>query len=188
MGIPATEADAAYGYQTSDLASACNRRLFLPACLIAMFVAALYSASIRTSWEGSCSSDFQQCVQPLGPHTAPLGLHFYRGTRFERLSGAVLVAEHGSWNRGHMRGVGVLLNSLAGRDVSSLVDYTGYRVAALKVSPDGIVSDHFLLLDGFLNPNGTGGFVDSQNGFWGRPVDVAELPDGSLLVSFDYDD
>ena len=39
------------------------------------------------------------------------------------------------------------------------------------------------------NPTGTevfiDGWLDATGRAWGRPVDVAELPDGSLLVSDD---
>ncbi|MBL7964339.1 MAG: sorbosone dehydrogenase family protein [Flavobacteriales bacterium] len=36
----------------------------------------------------------------MGPHTAPLGMRFYRGDRFpERYRHAIFIAQHGSWNR-----------------------------------------------------------------------------------------
>jgi glucose/arabinose dehydrogenase len=42
--------------------------------------------------------------------------------------------------------------------------------------------------DGNRQPTGQEVFIDGwlgQGGAWGRPVDIAELPDGSLLVSDD---
>lgn len=53
----------------------------------------------------------------------------------------------------------------------------GYRVAVAYPRPDGSV-EHEVFADGWLN----GGRA------WGRPVDILELPDGSLLVSDDAGD
>lgn len=73
-----------------------------------------------------------------------------------KLNQNILVAQHGSWNR------------------SSKV---GYRVVKVDSSkPNGQVEP---FLWGFLDPK-------DENNILGRPVDVAELPDGTLLVSDDH--
>lgn len=92
----------------------------------------------------------------LQPHSAPLGIAFYEGGQFPaEFKGDAFVALHGSWNRAKR---------------------TGYKVVRLKFKdgrPTGEYQD-------FL----TGLVVDDAH-VWGRPVDVAVAPDGSLLVSED---
>ena len=89
-------------------------------------------------------------------HSAPLGIAFYEGGQFPtEYKGDAFVALHGSWNRSKP---------------------TGYKVVRLRMKdgkPTGVYED-FLV-----------GFVDRDGGAWGRPVDVAPTPDGSLLVSDD---
>lgn len=89
-------------------------------------------------------------------HVAPLGCYFPKtALNKKHLSGQVLVAQHGSWNR------------------SSKV---GYRVVSVKADEAGSPVEPFLW-----------GFMNAQTDqVWGRPVDVAELPDGTILVSDDY--
>jgi glucose/arabinose dehydrogenase len=90
----------------------------------------------------------------LGPHVAPLGMRFYRGSMFPpEYRNAIFIAEHGSWNR------------------STPV---GYRVKVAFPQNDGSARTE-VFIDGWLRGNSA----------WGRPVDVLELPDGSLLVSDD---
>jgi glucose/arabinose dehydrogenase len=90
-------------------------------------------------------------------HTAALGLIFYTGNRFpEKYRGGVFVAEHGSWNR---------------------TVPIGYRIMFTSLKPDGTADKTEIFADGFLD-KGTGIA-------FGRPVDVAQLKDGSLLVSDD---
>jgi glucose/arabinose dehydrogenase len=90
------------------------------------------------------------------PHSAPLGIGFYEGSAFPAdYQGDAFVALHGSWNRDRR---------------------TGYKVARLIFDdgkPTGVYED---FLTGFV--------TDAQN-VWGRPVDVEEAKDGSLLVSDD---
>ena len=91
-------------------------------------------------------------------HTAALGLTFYDGTRFPaKYRGGVFVAEHGSWNR---------------------TKPIGYRIMFTSLKPDGTADRTEVFADGFLD-KGTGIAL-------GRPVDVAQLKDGSLLVSDDF--
>jgi glucose/arabinose dehydrogenase len=102
----------------------------------------------------------------LGAHVASLGFTFYTGSMFPaRYRNAVIVAEHGSWNRSKPSGYRVMVAFTDGRRV------TGYEP----------------FLDGFLP-----GPRDSVPGGWeatrialGRPVDVLQMPDGSVLISDD---
>jgi glucose/arabinose dehydrogenase len=96
-------------------------------------------------------------VQQLAPHSAPLGLSFYTGDAFpERYRGQVFIAEHGSWNRSQEAGK------------------TGYRVSLVRLDGNRAVS-YEPFMEGFLNGDEV----------LGRPVDVLQAPDGSLLISDD---
>jgi glucose/arabinose dehydrogenase len=96
----------------------------------------------------------------LGSHSAALGAAFYTGTHFpEEYRGNAFVALHGSINR------------------STLAGYMVVRVPFRGGRPSGEPIP-------FLS-----GFVVADNGqekvVWGRPVDVLQAADGSLLVSDD---
>jgi glucose/arabinose dehydrogenase len=94
----------------------------------------------------------------LGAHTASLGLLFDDEVSFpEPFEGGAFVAQHGSWNRSTFNGYRVLF-----------VPFEGGR-------PSGPPLE---LLGGFF-PEGGGTEV------YGRPVGLAALPDGSLLVADD---
>lgn len=57
----------------------------------------------------------------MGPHVAPLGMIFYRGTMFPesyRGGNTMFVAEHGSWNRD---------------------EKIGYRVVTVTLNDEGIL-------------------------------------------------
>lgn len=104
----------------------------------------------------SCT-EFTPPVQKLGPHVAPLGMEFYRGTQFpEAYRHQVFIAEHGSWNRSEKIGYRVVLVTLEGNRATSYEPFAS----------------------GWLN--------EEDQSVWGRPVDLEHLPDGSLLVSDDY--
>src|SRR5690606_36492628 len=101
-------------------------------------------------------SDFVAPADKLGPHVAPLGLKFYSGDQFpSQYKNQLIVAEHGSWNRSKK---------------------SGYNVTLVKMN-DNKVAGHELFASGWLD--------EASKKVWGRPVDVFELPDGSLLVSDD---
>ena len=104
-------------------------------------------------------SDFEAPVKALGPHVAPLGIKFYTGTMFpERYRGMAFIAEHGSWNR---------------------TSKVGYKISTVTLEDDkAIAYDTFL--NGWLNE-------ETQEAF-GRPVDILQLEDGSLLISDDLGD
>lgn len=96
-------------------------------------------------------------AQNLGPHVAALGMRFYTGTQFpEEYLNQIFIAEHGSWDR------------------STRI---GYRVTLVRLDEDGQALSYEPFAEGWLM---------ADQSFWGRPVDVEQLPDGSLLVSDDY--
>jgi len=104
-------------------------------------------------------SEFAPPVQKLGPHVAPLGMEFYRGSQFpEAYRHQVFIAEHGSWNRSKKIGYRIVLVTLEGKRATSYEPFAS----------------------GWLNKE--------DQSVWGRPVDLEHLPDGSLLVSDDYGD
>ena len=89
-------------------------------------------------------------------HAADLGLIFYTGTMFpQKYRGAIFSTQHGSWNR---------------------TVPVGARLMVTFLKDDGNVA-------GKSEPFAEGW---NENGYYlGRPVDVAQLADGSLLVSDD---
>ncbi|HSQ71065.1 MAG TPA: sorbosone dehydrogenase, partial [Rubrivivax sp.] len=70
--------------------------------------------------------------------------------------GGIFVAAHGSWNRTKPTG--------------ALIDFVSLKA-------DGNADKHEVFAEGFLDENGI---------FRGRPVDVAVMKDGSLLISDDF--
>ncbi|HXL67347.1 MAG TPA: PQQ-dependent sugar dehydrogenase [Xanthobacteraceae bacterium] len=89
-------------------------------------------------------------------HAADLGMTFYSGKMFPRqYQGGIFSAQHGSWNRTVPVGARILFTSL---------------------KEDGTANKSEPFAHGWLNENGE---------YLGRPVDVAQMPDGSILVSDD---
>lgn len=104
----------------------------------------------------------------LGSHTASLGLAFYSapksgpnsgpnsGSAFpEKYHGGAFIGQHGSWNR---------------------AKFSGYKVVFVPFKdgkPNGVPQD-------FLT-----GFIANDHEVYGRPVGVASLADGTLLVADD---
>ncbi|MDX1628956.1 MAG: sorbosone dehydrogenase family protein [Fulvivirga sp.] len=102
-------------------------------------------------------NDFVKPQYNFKAHTAPLGMTFYTGDMFPAsYKGDIIVAQHGSWNR------------------SSKI---GYRLMHVKLQ-NGQAVGADVFAKGWLNH-------ETQDQF-GRPVDVLQMPDGSLLVSDDY--
>jgi len=90
-------------------------------------------------------------------HAADLGMTFYKGTNFPaKYRGGIFFAQHGSWNR---------------------TVPIGARVSFASLKPDGTGDKAEVFAEGWLNDKGA---------YDGRPVDVAQLPDGSLIVSDDF--
>lgn len=90
-------------------------------------------------------------------HQAQLGMTFYSGQQFPaHYRGGMFVAAHGSWNRSTPTG--------------ALVDFVPLKADGSAGQPEVFAQ----------------GWLDSETGSYrGRPVDVAPLQDGSLLISDD---
>lgn len=108
---------------------------------------------------GRDPADFTPPVLKLIAHSAPLGITFYRGSSFPGdYANSVFWAEHGSWNRS---------------------EKSGYRVMV------GILSeDNTRIVE--QRPFVTGWLQGQQH--WGRPADILNMPDGSVLISDDMAD
>jgi len=90
-------------------------------------------------------------------HAADLGLLFYTGNMFpERYKHGVISTQHGSWNR---------------------TVPVGARVLFTPLNEDGTAGAEEELAAGWLTPN---------QEYIGRPVGLAQLRDGSVLVSDDF--
>ncbi|MBL8330844.1 MAG: PQQ-dependent sugar dehydrogenase [Rubrivivax sp.] len=90
-------------------------------------------------------------------HQAQLGMTFYNGSMFpERYRGGVFVAAHGSWNR---------------------TKPTGALINFVPLKADGTAGANEVFAEGWLDANGL---------YRGRPVDVAVMKDGSMLISDDF--
>src|SRR5580700_1084438 len=107
-------------------------------------------------WGHSCS-EFVAPVALMGPHAAALGMRFYTGSMFpSEYRDQIFVARHGSWNRSKK---------------------FGGDIALVKLNKDGSVKSVEPFITGFLQPD---------NNYVGRPVDVMNMPDGSMLISDDW--
>lgn len=101
-------------------------------------------------------NQFKAPVWKYKAHIAPLGMRFYQGAQFpSRYKNQLFVAQHGSWNR---------------------TEPQGYRVVLIKFNQAGqpVAEEDFI-----------SGWLEQDGGVLGRPVDILELPDGSLLISDD---
>jgi glucose/arabinose dehydrogenase len=91
-------------------------------------------------------------------HAADLGMTFYTGKKFPaKYQGGIFSAQHGSWNRTNPIGARIMFTSL---------------------KADGTADKTEVFADGWLD--------NETRQYRGRPVDVANLPDGSILVSDDF--
>jgi len=100
--------------------------------------------------------EFVKPMQNLDAHVAPLGLKFYTGEMFPAdYKNQIILAEHGSWNRSKK---------------------SGYKLSLVKLQ-DGKVTSYEPFASGWLD--------EAAQTVSGRPVDVLQMPDGSLLVSDD---
>ena len=90
-------------------------------------------------------------------HAADLGMMFYSGKMFPKeYRGGIFSAQHGSWNR---------------------TTPVGARIMFTSLNEDGSAAESKPFAEGWLD--------ESTGEYLGRPVDVAQLPDGSILVSDD---
>jgi glucose/arabinose dehydrogenase len=94
----------------------------------------------------------------MDAHAADLGLAFYTGKVFPaRYQGGLFSAQHGSWNR---------------------TTPIGARIMFTSLKADGTADKTEVFADGWL---------DKETGLYlGRPVDVAMMKDGSMLISDDF--
>jgi glucose/arabinose dehydrogenase len=94
----------------------------------------------------------------MDAHAADLGMMFYTGKMFpQEYRGGIFSAQHGSWNR---------------------TTPVGARVMFTSLNEDGTAKETKPFAEGWL--------ISETGEYLGRPVDVAQLPDGSLLVSDDF--
>jgi glucose/arabinose dehydrogenase len=106
---------------------------------------------------GHKCSEFTPPVVKLGAHVAPLGMKFYTGSMFPpAYKDNIFIAEHGSWNR-HQ--------------------YQGGRIERVIVDPDGKNARQEVFASGWIT---------GERDYFGRPDDILQAPDGSLLVSDDW--
>jgi glucose/arabinose dehydrogenase len=94
----------------------------------------------------------------MDAHAADLGLAFYTGNQFPaKYRGGLFSAQHGSWNR---------------------TTPIGARVMFTSLKSDGTADKTEVFAEGWL---------DGETGLYrGRPVDVAMMKDGSMLISDDF--
>ena len=108
---------------------------------------------------GKSCTDYTSPALNFIAHTAPLGMNFYEGKMFpEAYDNRIFVAQHGSWNRSKKSGYVVLA-----------IDHDDVSASNAEVFASGWLDD------------------ETQKA-WGRPVDVINMPDGSMLISDDYAD
>lgn len=100
--------------------------------------------------------NFKKPAQKLGPHVAALGMHFYTGSMFPDE---------------YKNQIFVAEHGSWNRS-----EKIGYRIMLVKLE-DGKPVSYEPFVDGWLQDN---------ESVWGRPVDLLQLPDGSLLISDDY--
>ncbi|MES0869322.1 PQQ-dependent sugar dehydrogenase [Pseudovibrio denitrificans] len=92
----------------------------------------------------------------LDAHAASLGMTFYQGDMFpDEYKGGVFIAQHGSWDRSVPIGARVVFVPINAQE---------------EAGEPSIVAT---------------GWIDASGDYLGRPVDVVELGDGSLLISDD---
>ncbi len=122
---------------------------------------AYFGSNVDPRMVGEAPELVEKAIVPdiaLGAHTASLGLAFYTADAFpEKYHGGVFIGQHGSWNRNVLNGYRVLF------------------VPFENGEPSGAPQD---FLTGFIAD------LDEEE-VYGRPVSVAVLPDGALLVSDD---
>lgn len=119
-----------------------------------------HAGTVKDPEFGSKGKEASAYVAPaakLGAHEAPLGMRFYEGKMFPATyKNQAIIAKHGSWNRSQK---------------------SGYEVVMASLDGSGNVTGQEVFASGWLD--------EASQEVWGRPVDVQELPDGSLLISDD---
>ena len=103
-------------------------------------------------------SDFTPPAQNLGPHVAPLGIEFYTGDQFPQAFKERAI--------------------FAEHGSWNRSKKIGYRIMQVDIDSAGNASNYRPFIDGWLN----------DDDVWGRPVDLEQMADGSLLISDDFAD
>jgi glucose/arabinose dehydrogenase len=105
---------------------------------------------------GHSCSEFTAPVGLMGPHSASLGMRFYTGNMFPKSYKNAII--------------------VARHGSWNRSKKFGGDVVVVKLNKDGTVRSTEPLITGFLE----------NNSYIGRPVDVLQMKDGSLLVSDDW--
>jgi len=105
---------------------------------------------------GKSCSDYTAPVGLMGPHAGVLGMRFYTGSQFPK---------------GYKNAIIVARHGSWNRSKKF-----GGDVVVVHLDKDGKVKSMEPLITGFLD----------NNSYVGRPVDVMQMKDGSILVSDDY--
>jgi glucose/arabinose dehydrogenase len=105
---------------------------------------------------GKSCSDYTAPVGLLGPHAAALGMRFYTGSMFPKAYKNAII--------------------IARHGSWNRSNKIGGDVVVVKLNKDGTMKSMEPLITGFLE----------DNKYIGRPVDVMQMKDGSLLVSDDW--
>jgi glucose/arabinose dehydrogenase len=105
---------------------------------------------------GKSCSDYTAPVGLLGPHSAALGMRFYTGNMFPKAYKNTIIA--------------------ARHGSWNRSKKVGGDVVLIKLNKDGTMKSMEPFITGFLE----------NNSYVGRPVDVMQMKDGSLLVSDDW--
>lgn len=105
---------------------------------------------------GKSCSDYTAPVGLLGPHSAALGMRFYTGNMFPKAYKNAII--------------------VARHGSWNRSRKVGGDVVVVKLNKDGTMKSMEPFITGFLE----------NNSYIGRPVDVMQMKDGSLLVSDDW--
>lgn len=114
---------------------------------------------------GADCSAYTPAIAALGGHVAALGVRIYRGSLFAATFGrneTAIIATHGSWNR---------------------VVPSGYTLLQARLKRDASTGK---IIGASVSKFATGWYPEGALTYCGRPVDVEELADGSLIVSDDH--
>ncbi|MDZ7681218.1 MAG: PQQ-dependent sugar dehydrogenase [Fodinibius sp.] len=99
---------------------------------------------------------FRPPDQKLGPHVAPLGMIFYTGDMFPKQYRNQVL--------------------IAEHGSWNRSEKIGYRITKVTLD-DNEATSYEPFVDGWLQDDGS---------VWGRPADLLQMPDGSVLISDDY--
>ena len=105
---------------------------------------------------GHSCKEFTKPIAQLGPHTAPLGMRFYTGHKFP-------AKYHGA----------IFMARHGSWNKSSKI---GGDIYVVYLNKDGTVKSQEPFITGFIQ----------NNNYIGRPADVMNMPDGSMLISDDF--